>query len=160
MEQKQYSINIEQAGRVYILTRAMKGSGQGVAAYKLLRDEVSSKLVKAFPELQEKSEKWPGKDVRREIILDTRQLRAVGHGLIDLLQRDDSNGVDVAGIMAVAGILRIRNYIYSIVKPEAADELTHDLDDEQLVEDEVKPVPEPAPRTLKIHQKEQGKQDQ
>jgi len=132
MEEKKYSFNIQQAVRVYALIRAMKGSGQKVAAYKLLRDEVSTKITNVFPELQEKNDKWPEKTVIRDLSIDTRQLRAIGHGLVDILQRDDSNGVDVSGIMTVAKLLRIRNYIYSLVKPEASDELTHDLDDEQI----------------------------
>ena len=142
MEEKKYSFNIEETGKIFVLIRAMKGSGAQVAAYKLLRDEVSGKLQTAFPELLEKADAWPEKAVRRGITLNARQLRAIGHGLVDLISRDECNGVDVSGVMTVADLIRIRGYVYSMVKPDAADELPCDLDDEQVDSDPPAPKPE------------------
>ena len=146
METVKYNFNITESAKLYTSLLGMKGTGKGIQAHKILRHQVGEKIDALFPELGNKEilvDDFPKEDDRRELELSRRHLTAITSGFLDILDRDDANGVDTKNIIELSVSLKVKNYLLSIIKVDEVKELDYKLDGEpELVVDDEVPVSE------------------
>ena len=121
---------------------------EGGASSKEQRDLVLQKIKKAFPEIFDNTGADPGKKV--EIEFTKREIRAIAHGCIDMMDRDNlmqnirgqktfisgASGEIYAFFKKIAKDLKIWNYISKHIKVDSAPEFDGELDDEPEIVDQ------------------------
>jgi len=122
------------AATLYSLINIMTGP----VAFRAKREEVQKKLGKAWPEILETApESADARDPKekREVILNEREQKAMGEGLLTLVNKPEANGADFNNCLELAGALRLSKWYKTATTVQEVPEFEDALDGEELFAD-------------------------
>lgn len=122
----------EKAATLYSLVHVMTGP----VHFRAKREEVQQKLAKTWPEILESLP--PAAENRKEVrvmVLNEREQKAMGEGLLSLVRKGEANGADYRNCLELAETLRIRGWFRQVTTVEEVPEFDGALDDEPAVSD-------------------------
>ncbi len=127
-------ISREKAATLYTIIHIMTGA----VSFRAKREEVQKKLGKAWPEILE-SEPAPADErdtkEKRVVVLNDREVKAMGEGLLSLANKAEANGADYSNCLELANTLRIGTWFRRATTVQEVPEFDSDLDGEELFAD-------------------------
>ncbi len=123
----------EKAATLYSLIHMMTGA----VAFRAKREEVQKKVAKAWPEILETTpasaaDRNPKE--KREVILNEREQKAMGEGLLSLVTKEAANGADYTNCLELAGTLRISTWYRKATTVQEVPEFDEALDEEVIAD--------------------------
>jgi hypothetical protein len=125
----------EKAATLYSLIHLMTGA----VAFRAKREEVQKKLSKAWPEILETTPaSADDRDLKekREVILNEREQKAMGEGLLSLVTKENANGADFTNCLELASVLRISTWYRKATTVQEVPEFDEALDEEVVSDPE------------------------
>lgn len=104
----------------------------GPVGFRAKREEVQAKLKIVWPEIMDAPEGEADKKEKRSIILNEREQKAMGEGLLTLVRKPEANGADFANCLDLAEMLRIKAWYKKATAVEEVPEFDGQLDDEEI----------------------------
>jgi hypothetical protein len=125
-----------QATTIYSLIHLMTGQ----VSFRAKREEVQKKLSTTWPEIMVTTPSMDERDAKekREVILNEREQKAMGEGLLSLVSQEKANGADYKNCLELACLLRISTWFRKAATVQEVPEFDEPLDDETVC-DELNP---------------------
>lgn len=134
-----YELKLNVNDAVLLANRTYEMAGAGAA--KKLREEIRMTVLDVFPESQlERDKDKPGKSVKRVIKITSRQMTALSHGIIDFVNREDTNGALYDAYKTLAEKVGLKKYFDKTIKADTIDEFDEEWDFEP--KPEIEDVPD------------------
>lgn len=107
----------------------------GPVGFRAKREEVQAKIKALWPEILEADVGDLDRKEKRALVLNEREQKAMGEGLLTLVRKSEANGADFSNCLELAEVLRIKGWYKKATTVEEVPEFEGVLDDEPDIAD-------------------------